>query len=209
MGSRRRPKRWASNDPLAESRLGLLLLRVVASQPRRAERATGWLTRTYPLDDAGSSAWIAHPHERMLRASSAVVTANGILVVDPGGTRRPCGFRSGGCWCVLKQWGPRPTTGHASGTRLASTRSCACDLPPARFRASSRPRSRWDTGRRSIPTPPWRSPWRCAGVDVTCRAPGCERLDGSSAAADHTLLRARLGTGADVSTRRRSGTQNA
>lgn len=41
------------------------------------------MTRTYPLDDAGSFAWIAHPHERMQRASSAVVTAKGTLVVDP------------------------------------------------------------------------------------------------------------------------------
>ena len=41
------------------------------------------MTHIVPLDDRGSFAWIAHPDEGMQRASSAVVTASGILVVDP------------------------------------------------------------------------------------------------------------------------------
>ncbi len=36
-----------------------------------------------PLDEAGSFAWIADPDERMLRASSAIVTSAGTLVIDP------------------------------------------------------------------------------------------------------------------------------
>lgn len=41
------------------------------------------MTRIFPLDDAGSFAWIAHPGEGMQRASSAVVTSIGTLVIDP------------------------------------------------------------------------------------------------------------------------------
>lgn len=41
------------------------------------------MTRIFPLDEAGSFAWIADPDERMLRASSAIVTSAGTLVIDP------------------------------------------------------------------------------------------------------------------------------
>ena len=41
------------------------------------------MTRIFTLDDAGSFAWIAHPDESMQRASSAVVTSIGTLVIDP------------------------------------------------------------------------------------------------------------------------------
>ncbi len=41
------------------------------------------MTRILPLDEVGSFAWIAHPDESMQRASSAIVTASGTLVVDP------------------------------------------------------------------------------------------------------------------------------
>ena len=39
--------------------------------------------KTYPLDDRGSFAWIAAPNELMQRASCAVVTDAGTLVIDP------------------------------------------------------------------------------------------------------------------------------
>ncbi len=39
--------------------------------------------RTHPLDDRGSFAWVADPSEVMQRASCAVVTDSGVLVIDP------------------------------------------------------------------------------------------------------------------------------
>ena len=39
--------------------------------------------RTHPLDDRGSFAWVADPNEVMQRASCAVVTDSGVLVIDP------------------------------------------------------------------------------------------------------------------------------
>jgi hypothetical protein len=47
------------------------------------EIVTDRMMRVFPVDDAGSFAWIAHPDERMQRASSAVVTSIGTLVIDP------------------------------------------------------------------------------------------------------------------------------
>ncbi len=41
------------------------------------------MTGIFPLDEAGSFAWIADPDERRLRASSAIVTSAGTLVIDP------------------------------------------------------------------------------------------------------------------------------
>jgi len=38
---------------------------------------------THPLDDRGSFAWIAHPDERLRRASTALVVDDGVLLVDP------------------------------------------------------------------------------------------------------------------------------
>jgi len=36
-----------------------------------------------PIDERGSFTWIAHPDEWMARASSAIVTPDGVIVVDP------------------------------------------------------------------------------------------------------------------------------
>ena len=47
------------------------------------EIVTDRMPRVVPLDDAGSFAWIALPDESMQRASSAVVTSIGTLVIDP------------------------------------------------------------------------------------------------------------------------------